>query len=930
ATVIVGPNGSGKSNISDAMRWVLGEISSKSLRGSKMEDVIFGGADSRRPMGYAEVSVTFDNSGDGSARLDSPYDEVTVTRRYYRSGESEYFINRKNVRLKDIYELFMNTGIGRDGYSIIGQGKIAEIISQKSDERRSIFEDASGIAKFRHRRSEAERKLSATEDNMLRINDILSELEGRVGPLEKEAAKAKKFLELSEIKKKADVQLWLYDTEKLRGDLAAAENAFKHSEMELSSAEDSITALETQNDKLFEASQSNKMQSEELLQKIREQTEKNHALDSEYRVGESNIAHTKELAENVRQSILASEQAILLEKKGKEEYKSEITKLREKLNSLTLSQSERTEDQRRCTDDAEKLAENIASALDDIKKLENERIDLRVRKSVLQNARETDTDKNSSVLREIEEYKKTSLDLQKKCDAAKETADKYHNEIAKIESEAERLSARKNELLLSRREKSEELGRHSVARDTASQRIDALRRMEEHFEGYSNSVRFVMKQYDAGAIRGKIYGPLSKLITVDSKYITAVETALGANLQNIVVEDEDSAKAAISVLKNAGAGRATFYPVASMRASEPTREISESAKYKGYVGRADTLLKYDSRFSEIVSSLLGRTVVFDNIDNAATMAKALRYKVRAVTLDGQQINPGGSFTGGSTKRDSGILSRTGEIEKLTDEMAKASKAAERAKENIEVIDREVSKIENDEFSVDDRRKLIETMMNAETNGYDQLSAKLEANNSLIEKLKSDYESLSEMQKRYEEELSELVIRENELTHSIDEISAYRNEKEAMRNDLLDRKNAIGEELTELYISISETKKDIERCEELLSNSDIRECELENSIKASRDKIEELRITEKTYERAQRENRRLAEEGEKLLMSLNAGREEKEAGGFEFEKRLNEIRGKIKDKNAEKELIFRNYTTCENKLMQLRAEQDKLSSKLWDE
>ena len=699
ATVIVGPNGSGKSNVSDAMRWVLGEVSSKSLRGSKMEDVIFGGADSRRPMGYAEVSVTFDNTSEEGGKLDSPYDEVTVTRRYYRAGESEYFINRKNVRLRDIYELFMNTGIGRDGYSIIGQGKIAEIISQKSDERRSIFEDASGIAKYRHRKNETERKLAATEDNMLRINDILSELEGRVVPLEKEAAKAKKFLELSEVKKKADVQLWLYDTDKLRADVSNAENSFRHSELELRNAEDSIIALEAQNDKLFEASQSNKMESEELLHKIREQTAKNHDLDSEYRVGENNIAHTKELIENTKSSIKGAEDSILAEKNGKDERAKHISELEARLTLMQAEHSEKSEEQKKCAEDAEKLENAVATALEDIRNLENERVDVRVRKSVLENAKTTDTDKNASILGEIAAYEKTSSELEKKCAVAKEAVDKYLAEIDKIDAEGEKLAEKINSLTSRRRSQNEELGRLSVVRDTAAQRIDALKRMEEHFEGYNNSVRFVMKQYEAGVIRGKIYGPLSKLITVENKYITAIETALGANLQNIVVEDEETAKAAIFALKNAGAGRATFYPIASMKATATSQEVKDASGYRGYVGSADRLLGFDGKFAEIVESLLGRTVVFDNIDNATAMAKALRYRVRAVTLDGQQINPGGSFTGGSTKRDSGILSRSGEIEKLREEFEKASASAEKAKKALADIDKALADAENEEFSI---------------------------------------------------------------------------------------------------------------------------------------------------------------------------------------------------------------------------------------
>ena len=303
-TVIVGPNGSGKSNIADAMRWVLGEISSKTLRGTKMEDVIFGGADSRKPMGYAEVSVTFDNTV-GPTRLDCPYDEVTVTRRYFRAGESEYYINRRAVRLRDIYELFLNTGIGRDGYSIIGQGRIADMVSRKSEERRDIFEDASGIAKFRHKKSEAERKLKLTEENMLRINDIFAEVAAQVGPLEREAEKAKKAIDLLETKKRVDVQLWLYDTEKHRADIDKAEKLFAEAEFELNTVDDSITALEKQNERLFEISQSNKAESESLLTQIRSQTEIIHRLESEYGIADTNISYTGEMiarAEGSRES----------------------------------------------------------------------------------------------------------------------------------------------------------------------------------------------------------------------------------------------------------------------------------------------------------------------------------------------------------------------------------------------------------------------------------------------------------------------------------------------------------------------------------------------------------------------------------------------------------------------------------------------------
>ena len=575
-TVIVGPNGSGKSNIADAMRWVLGEISSKSLRGSKMEDVIFGGADSRRPMGYAEVSVTFDNRGE-FAKLDCPYDEVTVTRRYYRSGDSEYFINRKGVRLRDIYELFMNTGIGRDGYSIIGQGRIAEMVSRKSEERRSTFEDASGIAKYRYKKNEAERKLKDTEDNMARVNDIFLEISGRIGPLQKEAERAKKAIELMDSKKKADVSLWLYDTEKLRGELTAAEEALQHATYDLNAAEDAIKSLETQNAKLFEASQSSKMESETLLTRIHEQTELCHQLESEYRVAENTVAHAKDLIAATQGSVTSTEKSIQAEIETATAHATKVGELQAQESSLTEKQTELTDEQKRLQDEERDLDGKIAQALEEIRTLESEAVDVKVRISVLENAKNTNTDKNSSALNELAEYQRISSELGAQCESKERTVAGYDAEIASIDAEISEAEKKLEQASNDVKSASGRLNAETFRRDSVAQRISTFKTMDEHFEGYSNAVRYVMKKYDEGAITdvhgapcGTIYGPLSKVITVEDRFITAIEIALGANLQNIVVEDEATAKAAMFALKKGEAGRATFFPLTSMRPASPS------------------------------------------------------------------------------------------------------------------------------------------------------------------------------------------------------------------------------------------------------------------------------------------------------------------------------------------------------------------------
>ncbi len=935
-TVIVGPNGSGKSNIADAMRWVLGEISSKSLRGSKMEDVIFGGADSRRPMGYAEVSVTFDNRGTFS-KLDCPYDEVTVTRRYYRSGDSEYFINRKGVRLKDIYELFMNTGIGRDGYSIIGQGRIAEMVSRKSEERRSVFEDASGIAKYRYKKNEAERKLKDTEDNMTRANDIFSEVSAQVGPLQKAAEKAKRAIDLMDSKKRADVSLWLYDTEKLRGELTVAEEAMQHAAFDLQMAEDGIQSLEAQNAKLFEASQGSKKESEELLTKIREQTEQCHTLESEYRVAENTVAHAKELIAATQGSVTGTEKAIQGELESAAKHASKIGELENAEKELTQQQSALSEEQTTLTAKASELDAAIAQSLEDIRVLENEAVDVKVRISVLENAKNTDTDKNSSALTELKGYRLVSDDLQSQCAVKERTIAGYDAEICGIDGEISEKEQALTEAETNLKNATAKLNHEILRRDSTAQRISTFKSMEEHFEGYSNAVRYVMKQYADGKITdvhgvpcGTVYGPLSKVISVEDRYLTAIEIALGANLQNIVVEDEATAKAAMYALKRGEAGRATFFPLTSMRAVSPTKELTDATGYVGYVGVADSLITSDPKFREVLSSLLGRTVVFDTIDHATVMAKALHYRVRVVTLDGQQINAGGSFTGGSVRTGSGILSRTGEIKRLEIELKERNDLVAKLEKQTSSLQEQVQNLEDQKASAEERRELIGVLRGTENGQLEQLRAKLDANNTLLEKLKNDMREFESAKLRYEEDIETLTSEEKNLRHRIDELTEFRSEKAAERGDAMLRLDELAKQLTELYIRISETQKDIETAQTLRQTSEERVDALNRELLSLSGRIntqtEQIRLTNEAME----VNRTAFEAAKRQLEVLNEKRGAVEKDNFEFERKLNELNAKLRDRMNQKELIFREHTKCEAKLTNLRETQDKLATKLWDD
>ena len=936
STVIVGPNGSGKSNISDAMRWVLGEVSSKSIRGTKMEDIIFGGADSRKPMGYAEVSVTFDNTG-VIGRLDCPYDEVTVTRRYYRAGESEYFINRRAVRLRDIYEMFMNTGIGRDGYSIIGQGKIAEIISRKSDERRSIFEDASGIAKYRHKKSDTERKLKATEENMTRINDVFLEVSAQVGPLEREAEKAKRAIDLLDTKKCVDIQLWLYDTEKLRTDLAKTETDFKHAEFDLQNADDALRNFERQNEKLFEASQSNKLASEKLLGEIREVTGEIHTLDSEYRVAETNILHTKEMIAEAQGNAASAQKSIDNERAQSERRAKGIADLESTLALKDQQYASECKAQKEYEEKARALEFDISRALDDMRVLDAEAVDVKVRMSVLENARDSGADRNTAILSEIETYEAASKSIKAQMSSTQKTIDEYQSTVDEADAALDSINDELAKLYTSRDEAQKDIAALGLRRDSITQRIDNYKLMEEQFEGYSGSVRFVMKQYDEGRITdksgakcGKIYGPLSKVIGVEDKFVTSIETALGANLQHIVVEDESVAKAAMFALRRAEAGRATFFPLTSMRGQKPTAEMKEASAYAGYIAVADELVECEPKFREIISGLLGRTLVFDNIDNATVAAKRLGYKIRAVTLDGQQINVGGSFTGGSVKQKGNILGRAGEIKRLEAERAELEGKLVALERSHKDMLENISDKEYDLDSAEEKRRILLTLQGAEQTKLEQLSAKFDANETLISKLRGDFDNLIAMKAQYEEDIEKLSARERELKVQTDEIGAIRTAKDVERSTILDQKSECDDRITALLISINEVKKDIETEHSMMQLSVAHIEDFESQLTAIHARIAEFEAKILEYEAEQSENRKRFVECDASLARLNAERAKIEEGGFEFERKLSEVNSKMREKMSQKELIFRDYSKLENKLTNQRAEQDKLATRLWDE
>ena len=930
-TVVVGPNGSGKSNISDAMRWVLGEISSRNIRGTKMEDVIFGGTDLRRPMSFAEVSVTFDNSAP-EHRIDSAYDEITVTRRYYRSGESEYMINRKNCRLRDIHELFMNTGVGREGYSIIGQGKIAEILSKKSEDRRNIFEEAAGISKFRQRKEETEKKLSQVEQNVDSLTLIFNELDARVGPLAKDAEKAKRYRVLLEDKKRADVSLWLFDTQKLKSDLQNADSAYRLAALEYDRLKERIETLEKQSDLVHERLTGSRLASEQLLTEINDTGKRIGVLENSYALATASIRNLGELAAACRERLTAFDADDRKIDTQKEELSLDIAALAEKEKTIEDEKLSLLVALDTLSKNASALEQTLAQDLARIEELNQKAMDLRVRLDVSEKAKADDSDKSRSISSEIDKYRKAEEELREEVARAEKNTAGYREKIDKAE---ETIKAQNGllERYLSEREEAQRAHNEEEGKISGlSQRIDSLRRMEEHFEGYGQSVRFVMQEFSKAPdlFAGKVYGPVSKLISVDGKYITAIETALGQNLQNIVVENEETAKSAISLLKRNNAGRATFYPISSVKAQSETDEIRRAKDFNGYVGRADTLVSFGAKYTEIMQSLLLRTVVFDNIDNATLAAKSLHFRLRIVTLDGQVINAGGSFTGGSVRRDSGILSRGSEIETLISEQKKREKTAADLLCSITKIEDAMEAARGKIRDAEQTRDLLYTMSRAQFAELDSAEARLAANEELMKKLLGDLSRLSEGNDRYESEIRDLRLLLDETLGEIETLKLKRTEDEIRRQAILDEKDEKNEAVNDakLRLAVLDTERETKK-EQLSMLSTTKEAH-ENDRAAAHRQIAEYEARTEALEEEKRQNRKTLAEEQAKLASLEGTRSDKEVEGDEFTKLENELREKIRAANDERERVFGEYTRTESKLVRLREDNERIENKLWDE
>ncbi len=663
-TAIVGPNGSGKSNISDAIRWVMGEQSTRALRGGKMEDVIFGGTARRKQTGYAEVSLVLDNT---SHIFEMEESEVMVTRRYYRSGESEYYINRRSVRLKDVNELFMDTGLGREGYSIIGQGKIDEILSVKSADRREVFEEAAGISRYRHRKEEAERKLERTDENLVRINDKIAELELQVEPLREQSEKAKKYLVLRDELRGLEISVWLDTLERIRaGNIkleADYQEAVRQKENARIAQEKAYAAAEACSAQMREKD----VEADRLRFEMQGRQAEMNELESAIAVLKSSIRHNMESAQRLKSDLEQQE--------GREgSLSAQIAQRRARLEEIEnqLAAGRLTlEEKSREAGDAARSAGTLARELEELRgKADLESADAAEAKallSALAAAAQEVLDRDEGVRRELGEL---DFRLEEAREEAKAARKEYNSAVEERDG-AKNVISGYTLRFESRQKKAEQMkDRHvklQMEENALSSRIKLLTEMEKVHEGYSKAVKLVMGEAQRGALKN-IHGPVADLLKVPDRYTVAIETALGGAMQNLVVDREEDGKAVIQYLKRRDGGRATILPISSIRPGD-LREGESLRKEPGFVGVGDQLISFDSRYKNVFSNLLGRVAVMEDLDAAVAAARKYGYKFRIVTLDGQVLNSGGSMTGGSASRSAGILSRANELERLNQQIA---------------------------------------------------------------------------------------------------------------------------------------------------------------------------------------------------------------------------------------------------------------------
>ena len=920
-TGVVGPNGSGKSNLSDAVRWVLGETSSRQLRAAgKMEDVIFGGTRRRGAMGFASVRLTLDNA---SHTFDVDADEVTIGRKYYRSGDSEYTINGQVCRLKDVYELLLDTGIGRDGYSVIGQGRIAEIVAAKSSERREIFEEACGIAKYRYRKTEAERRLAAAGENLERLRDILGELESRVGPLEKESAKAEKFLELAAQRKTLEVTLWTDGVHRAREAVRQQVRDYETAQADYERFDRETKAAEQEAEEIRMQAQQLTIAVERLNGDIRSITEQISGSESRIAVLENDILRNEESAASLRQEIAAGEQdsteaaaALQRHRAVAKTMEAEGEKLAAEIEALNAEIAQ-------LTDASTASGARKDSLRAELTGLTAQRTEAQVAQAAAEAAEETARQRLPALEQSLQDataqWDEAKQDLE---DTVKyrRMLEENEKQLANVRSGLE-LKLKGRKAALNEADNAEQrLGREL---DAARQRLSVLRELEKNMDGYQNSVKAVMRAAGARRLRGVI-GPVSAILKVEPGCEVAVETALGGALQNIVVENEAAAKAAIALLRNDNAGRATFLPLDTVQPGVFRGRLSGTARL------ASSLVQADRRYDNIVSNLLGRIIVVDDINEASRVARDNGFRSKVVTMDGQVVNAGGSFTGGSVQRSAGLFTRKQEMEELRVKAARlqkdclaAQEKTDQCKEQVDALQAELTATAseqitaaNDKVRAEAEQKRLEAAVQqletARSNGQQQIDALQAA----LTESRSKADAAAQQQA--------------ELTAKIDLLTAEMNRIAEGDDSFLARQGELSQKLSAKRLEQVTRQKDAELAysqiaalEQRAQDAAARRASLEESLAALAQRSESCRTEIAAIRQAKTDSQTEIAAKEKAIREATEKR-------LERQQAETETLARARTSADSREEMGREMARLAERKAAAETEYDQTVAKLWDE
>lgn len=923
-TAVVGPNGSGKSNISDAVRWVLGETSTKSLRGSKMEDVIFGGTSKRKALGFAQVMLTLDNS-DGT--LKDHGEIVTVTRRYYRSGESEYKIDGESVRRKDIHELFMDTGLGSDGYSMVGQGKIDSIISAKNEDRRELFEEAAGISRFRHKRKDAERRLDQAQENLVRLLDILGELESRVGPLKKQSEKAQKFLEYSEEKKTLEIGVWLNKINRFTVELREQEHKIDAVKASYEVSENDLAAIEKELEEVAEKVTSINLAIEQSRLGASGYEEEALRKDGEISVLNATLEHNNETIERLTADItdadgtgvtideqieaknktIAENEKLIADKKAElESVANELNKvqnenmeisdkaveLNQMLTALTIKLSDSKVKMSQATssiDEINSRKDTIASQIEATQK------DIDYTQS-----QADESNKNLEFLKErIDEYENSLGGYQMKVDAKKQKAEK-------IKQEAERLARQMAE---------------------KSDRARVLEDLEKNMEGFSGAVKAVLKQSQSKALPG-VHGTLSQLITVDNENSTAIEIALGAAMQNVVVSTESDAKRAINYLKQNNVGRATFLPISAIKPRY--MEEKNLDDNFGFVDVASNLVDCDEQYRDIVENLLGRVMVVEDIDCAIAISKRYKNRYKIVTLDGQVMNPGGSMSGGSKGKGSGVLSRANlieelkseaqkigdELKKVQAELKKTVEDANSAVADLQGADADLRNAKEEYIRAEGDAKLISDKLQSFINQRDTMCREQENSEGRILLFNQAVENAKQEAVEIEKQMADTEAELNNVSTGAKELSSKRDE--------------IREKTEQINLELVTLTKDSEAARLSVEELELRKSTQSDRVKNITDEINEIKAKNENLMLSINDVKAQADELRQKASESNDAVTQKIEDRNELEKRSNELRAKEKATLTDKEKLSGDIVRLEERKANMKKEYDELGDMLFEQ